>query len=181
MRKRRYTTEREFVPHQEEFEIEQGILSLSGVSDVKWEYGNLKKVNFINFAKDGLWFKIRIPRRAVPNIPRGISNNEGRWEVDANNKFYELQDVIIAVENVCVLQSRLGAIQAELKELAVNDSRFKPVDDEDVYNLTEELVKKYFNEKQVEDDKHGSIHCVIKGLGYNVLDDIYMELEKLNE
>lgn len=169
--------EKAFVLREEELEIELGIISLSGVSDVNWEYGKLRKVNFINFSKDGLQFRVRIPRHSVPNIPRGISYNGGVWEVDANTKFYDLEDVIKAVKNLCYLQGNLDIIRADLRELAVNDNRFEPIDDMDVWYLTPELVKKYFADKQVEDNKHGSIHYVVRDLSSDVLEKVYIGLD----
>ena len=157
-------------------ELKTEILSLNGVSGIKWSNASSTESSYIRFKVDGAKFKVRISSHTPASqrnevlFPMYFSDRDRCWLIDANLGHFKPKDVAKAAKSVCDLLEKYDNDEtiAKLKDFA-DKVKIEPTDDEEVLNMSFDLASKYINEKKLKDDEYGSTYQVIRYVGTSAL------------
>ena len=157
-------------------ELKTEILSLDGVSDVRWSNSNSTESSYIRFKVGGEKFKVRISshtkatQRNEVLFPMYYSDRDRCWLIDANLGHFKPKDVTSAANAVSEKLEKYDNDETiELLKTFADKHKIEPTDDEEVLNMSYDLADKYINEKKIKDDKYGSTYQVIRYVGISAL------------
>ncbi len=163
-------------------ELEREILSLDGVSSVKWSNANSTESSYIRFKVNGVKFKVRISSHTTATnrnevlFPMYYSDRDRCWLIDANLGYFKPKDVAKSAKAVCKQLEKYDNDETiELLKDFADKKKIEPQDDEDIDDLSYDLATKYINEKKLKDDKFGTTFQVVRYISRFALGEILDE------